>query len=748
MGTPTSIVLRWRTSAPTDGLVRYGTTPEDPDLVAADPVPTTEHEIELTGLAPATTYHYWVGTTAQALVGGPPDHLFLTPPAPGTPAPTRVWVLGDSGTANADAAAVRDAYMAFTGPIHTDLWLMLGDNAYDDGTDSEYQDAVFEMYPAMLRRSVLWPTLGNHDGISADSSSQTGPYYDIFTLPAGAEAGGIASGTEAYYSFDHANIHFVCLDSHESDRSPGGLMLTWLQEDLAATAQDWVIAFWHHPPYSKGSHDSDSETQLAQMRQNVLPILEDAGADLVLAGHSHSYERSVLLDGHYGQSSTLQQVMVKDAGDGRVDGDGAYSKASAWFPHEGAVYVVAGSSGKVSSAALDHPAMILSLETLGSVVLDVQGLELHATFLDDLGAVRDEFTIVKGTGTVPAAPAGLAATAVSQSRIDLSWTDESSDEAGFEVGLSPDGLVWFPLGSVGAAVTYSHTGLSPATSCVYRVRAFNGAGESPWSGVAAAVTAFPSSEDAADDDLPEAGTVHGDFHDTEDDDSVYEWIEEEESNGNPANRYSFLEHVWTFDVTGGDAVTFLVNAYKTPSSDGDDFVFAWSSNGSSYADMVTVTNTSDTGAFQQFSLPDSLDGSIYVRVRDTDRTPGHQSLDRIHVDRMFIRSENSSSPPAAPMFLAASAVSSQRVDLTWADFAATEDGFEIERSSGGAGWALIAQTGADLSAWSDTTVAPLTSYSYRVRSFNGFGASQWSAAAQAATAGFGPSKGVTIGTSP
>ena len=47
----------------------------------------------------------------------------------------------------------------------------------------EYQNAVFNMYPTLLRQSVVWPTLGNHDGETADSATQTGPYYDIFTLP-------------------------------------------------------------------------------------------------------------------------------------------------------------------------------------------------------------------------------------------------------------------------------------------------------------------------------------------------------------------------------------------------------------------------------------------------------------------------------------------------------------------------------------------------------------------------------------
>ncbi len=213
---------------------------------------------------------------------------------------------------------MRDAYLGFTGSVRTDLWLMLGDNAYPSGTDAEYQAAVFDVYPDVLRNTVLWPTIGNHDAISASSATQTGPYYDIFSLPKTGEAGGLASGTEAYYSFDYANVHFVVLDSQDTDRSPppSGAMLTWLDDDLASTAQEWIVAYWHHPPYSDGSHESDTEIELIEMRQNALPILEDHGVDLVLTGHSHSYERSFLIDGHYGLSSTFGPSHVVDGGSG------------------------------------------------------------------------------------------------------------------------------------------------------------------------------------------------------------------------------------------------------------------------------------------------------------------------------------------------------------------------------------------------------------------------------------------------
>ncbi len=400
MGTPSSVVARWRTDTSTDSMVRYGLAPDNLSQSASVNGSTTEHAVTLTGLNSNTRYYYSVGNSSGALAGGDDATYFETGPPIGTPQLTRIWVIGDSGTANNDAIAVYDAYRSYAGSTYTNLWLMLGDNAYDDGTDSEYQDAVFDIYPELLRQTVVWPTLGNHDGHAADSASETGPYYDIFTLPRQGDAGGVASGTEAYYSFDYANIHFVVLDSYESNREPGGAMLTWLESDLQAATADWLIAYWHHPPYTKGSHDSDTEGRLIDMRENVLPILEDYGVDLVFAGHSHSYERSILLDGHYGDSDTLTAAMMLDEGDGRTDGDGAYTKATEGLAaHEGAVYIVAGSSGKISGGSLNHPAMHVSMSVLGSVILDVDDFTLNATFIDENGAVTDYFTLLKGDGS-------------------------------------------------------------------------------------------------------------------------------------------------------------------------------------------------------------------------------------------------------------------------------------------------------------------------------------------------------------
>ncbi|MEM8711316.1 MAG: metallophosphoesterase family protein [Planctomycetota bacterium] len=391
MVSPTAATIRFRTVAPTVGRVTYGDSPTTLQQSVSGTQLAVEHELRITGLEPGTRYSYAVGNPQGTLAGGDADHWFRTAPPVGSPTPTRIWALGDAGTYNDNQRRVRDAYGAFSANRETDLMLFLGDNAYRVGNDIEYQVALFEMYDEWIRNTPAWSTRGNHE---LDANA----YFKAFTLPDQAQAGGLPSGVEDYYSFDFANIHFVCLDSWASDKSLNGPMYTWCEADLQSTAQDWIIAYFHHPPYSKGSHDSDLEANLIDMRKVFVPLLEDHGVAVVLSGHSHTYERSYLIDQHYGASSTFSVgIHAVDAGLGReVNGTGGYVRAPG--PHGGAVYMVAGCSGQVSSnGTLDHAAMVWSERELGSVVLDVVGGRMDVTFLDDAGAPRDWFTLVDST---------------------------------------------------------------------------------------------------------------------------------------------------------------------------------------------------------------------------------------------------------------------------------------------------------------------------------------------------------------
>ena len=402
--TPSSMVVVWTTLDASTGAVQFGLDPDNLDQQVDSAGTQTQHEVALTGLQPDTRYYYRVVGDGEALVGDE-SHTFLTPPTVGSRSKLRAWVVGDSGTGGQAQANVRDAMLAQIGQHFPDLYLHMGDMAYDTGTYDEFTDNFYAPYATILQRVPVWPTLGNHEGGSSDSGTQSGPYYGGYVLPTAGEAGGVPSGTEAYYAFDHANVHFVVLDSHDSPRDPGGPMLTWLQSDLAATDQEWVIAYWHHPPYTKGSHDSDTEGRLVDMRENALPILEAGGVDLVLGGHSHIYERTFLLDGAYGTPS-VAGAGVLDASDGRPNGDGPYTKPPGVASNEGAVYVVAGHGGAGVSQDAEHPLMAFAEAANGSCILDVQGNTLTLFNLRQDGVITDRVAIVKGDGVVVGSPDG------------------------------------------------------------------------------------------------------------------------------------------------------------------------------------------------------------------------------------------------------------------------------------------------------------------------------------------------------
>ncbi len=430
--TKNSIVVRWRTDASLDSQVRYGTAPLELNQTVTVPGPRTEHEVPLSGLAAGTKYYYSVGSSGSVLAGGS-EHFFVTHPA--SPQPTRIWVIGDSGTASSQARAVFDEYREFTGSRYTDLWLMLGDNAYGSGTDTEYQNAVFAMYPELLRQTAVWPTIGNHDASPA--------YFDIFTLPQNGEVGGVPSGTEHYYSFNYGNIHFVNLGGYYSGSLlSNGPMWLWLEQDLAANTNDWLIAYWHQPPYTKGSHDSDSEGDLIAMRENFVPLLEAYGVDLVLGGHSHCYERSYLLHGHYGNSSTLTPSMILNGGSGRPEEGGAYLKGlDGPTANRGTVYVVAGSSGWATFGSMDHPVMHSSFLRMGSLVLDIDDGTLRGTFLRETGEIDDYFTIQKGSSEVR-----ITDFALDEGTVTIGWNSVVGTKYQLEFATNLSGNHWQPVG--------------------------------------------------------------------------------------------------------------------------------------------------------------------------------------------------------------------------------------------------------------------------------------------------------------
>jgi len=131
------------------------------------------------------------------------------------------------------------------------------------------------------------------------------------------------------------------------------------------------------------------------------------------------------------------------------------------------------------------------------------------------------------------------------------------------------------------------------------------------------------------------GTVSGALADSYFSDNTYEVLTEE-LDGTPTSR---LEHQWTLSVYGGELSVFYVEAHHSANTEGDHFVFAWSTNSTDWVDMLTVTKTNDNNSLQYYLLPTELNGTVYIRVKDTDRSANRTALDSLYVDEMFIVSD-------------------------------------------------------------------------------------------------------------
>lgn len=145
--------------------------------------------------------------------------------------------------------------------------LTLGDQAYPDGSTANYRcyDASWGKFKSRTR-----PTPGNHEY----HASGARPYFAYF----GSRAGPWGKG---YYSFNLGSWHIVSLNSEKLSSAQE----SWLKSDLAANRNKCALAFWHKPLFTSGRHAPATEMR------SLFRILYNAGADIVLSGHNHQYER-------------------------------------------------------------------------------------------------------------------------------------------------------------------------------------------------------------------------------------------------------------------------------------------------------------------------------------------------------------------------------------------------------------------------------------------------------------------------
>ena len=182
----------------------------------------------------------------------------------------------------ANARATGDLIRSLLGSFPDAKVFTTGDNAYEDGTTSEFQSCYNPTWGSFNEQTR--PSPGNHDYHTPGAT----PYFDFFTFYT-TDPSARARG---FYSFDFKDWHIISLNSNipMEQTSP---QVAWLNQDLEATSKHCILAFWHHPLFSSGRHGSQSHDP-GRRTVDLWAALEGHGADIIVNGHDHNYERFAL----------------------------------------------------------------------------------------------------------------------------------------------------------------------------------------------------------------------------------------------------------------------------------------------------------------------------------------------------------------------------------------------------------------------------------------------------------------------
>jgi hypothetical protein len=370
---------------------------------------------------------------------------------------------------------------------------------------------------------------------------------------------------------------------------------------------------------------------------------------------------------------------------------------------------------------------------------------------------------------IPAAPSDLTATPISRTQVDLTWTDNSQNESGFEIERSPDGIAWTQIVTVSADVTdYSDHSLSCGSNYSYRVRAYNAEGNSDYSNEANAATIVcaPSAPGDLTATTISRTQISLTWTDNSDNESGFQ-IERSLNSIAWTQIYTTLPNITSYPDTGSTCDTtfyYRVRAYNAGGTSSYSNVTsattlpclpAAPSNLTAIAVSQTrinlnwTDNSDNESGFEIARSHNGIDWTTLVTVSANTTSYNHTGLTCGTTHYYRFRAYNAGGDsnysnvagsttvvctPAAPSNLNAASISQTEIDLTWTDNSDNESGFEIERSLDGAsGWTQIAVVETDVTSHNDIDLACGTAYHYRVRAYNAGGASAYSAPAQATT---------------
>ncbi|HYO10793.1 MAG TPA: fibronectin type III domain-containing protein, partial [Tepidisphaeraceae bacterium] len=365
----------------------------------------------------------------------------------------------------------------------------------------------------------------------------------------------------------------------------------------------------------------------------------------------------------------------------------------------------------------------------------------------------------------PAAPSALVATAAGTDRINLNWSDNSGNEAGFTIERSSDnGTTWRQIASVVADVT-AHTAVSLTSRTTYqfRVRAHNAAGDSPYSNAAQATTG--GLQATIDEDF---GAGAGNFTVVDGPWSVVAGQLRVTADNNAATTHLNSRAVHKAPIVGDFALTVdarplaagapwanaaVIFGYQNASN-----YYFFSSNQSNDAgtngifrvvngqrtELADIAATITPGTTYQLRVEREgnvirayRDGSLVATATDGTFTSGQVGIGSRQFQASFdnfVVVGTRLAAPAAPSDLTAAASSSSSINLSWQDNSTNEAGFKVERSSnGGSTWTQAATVGPNVKAYAASGLTASTTYQFRVRGYNLAGDSGYSNAATVTT---------------
>jgi len=292
--TGTTFEVAWRTLEEYAGEVRYDTEKDLLRFTATEADATRKHHVRVTGLQPGERYFYAVYSGDELVqdqektltARGPEEKQFS------------FLVIGDSGVDTPTQYRVSAEMRSSMSAAEVDFVVHVGD--VHQGVGDYYDNIYFKPYRDIIKNVNIFTSLGNHDVITDNGDV----YIDDFYLPHNNP-----DSTERYYSFRWANAFFIALDTN-GDYTPGSPQYEFLVEQLESDTRNeatWTFVYAHHPPYTEYWTNYYGD---AGVQNHLVPLFEQYDVDMVMNGHTHSYERGEKEHVHY---------LVSGGGGGALD---------------------------------------------------------------------------------------------------------------------------------------------------------------------------------------------------------------------------------------------------------------------------------------------------------------------------------------------------------------------------------------------------------------------------------------------